>query len=283
MASFLLAESGASKTEWRLVEHADVVASFRTSGLNPNNLTEAELKQRVQSEVLAILGYHQPDHLIFYGSGCGLKANVEQMTDLFTDYFSHTRIEVEHDLLGAARACAGDEAGIVCILGTGSNACYYDGIKITQQRGGLGYLLGDEGSGTDLGKRFLRASAHGKWSPEMEQAFDRFFGKSPSAYIREVYGDERPVARLSAVAMFIAEQIHQKEVKLMVEDAFEDFLAQTVGHFPEFLKTPIHFTGSVAIAFQPILIQLCKDCNVKTGNFVNDPIENLLTYHLNHP
>lgn len=281
MTSFLLAESGATKTEWRLVERSEVVTSFRTSGLNPNNLTEGELKNRIQREILTILGDHQPERLIFYGAGCGLKANVEQMTDLLIHYFPQTQVEVNHDLLGAARACAGNDAGIICIIGTGSNSCFYNGQTITQQRGGLGYLLGDEGSGTDLGKRFLRGSAHGKWSAELEHAFDRFFGKSPAAYIREVYRDDRPVTRLSAVAFFLAEQIQIKEVYQLVEDAFEDFLTETVGYFPEFLKTPIHFTGSVAIAFQDILVQLCKDSNVKTGNFVSLPIDNLLTYHLN--
>ena len=278
--NLLIAESGATKTEWRLLnDEGQVKLAFRSSGLNPNNLRAGIIENRLQEEVVPQIKDHLPDRVIFYGSGCGSDNNRFMMTGLLVQTLYGAPVMVEHDLLAAARACADDQEGIICILGTGSNSCFYDGKKIVQQVGGLGYLLGDEGSGTDLGRRLLKALAESTVSEELKSRWEHMHGKSLEFVTRELYSAESPASILSAQATFIKKQIDHPQVAHLVKEAFTDFLERTVCRYVDFQNYDVHFTGSIAIHFEDLLKPLCLERCIRLGQFVEQPINRLVAFH----
>ena len=200
----LIADSGGTKTAWFLVHEGQAYPGPESSGINLNVISAATAKAGIAQTILPALKERPVEELHFYGAGLGTSSHVETMRELLTSLFPTVHIGVYHDLLGAARATCGDEAGTVCILGTGSNACRFDGMEITAQRGGHGWILSDEGGGTDLGKQLLKAALDEELPADLLTAFQQYVGVGLIDLRTAIYRSERPNTALARLAPFLA-------------------------------------------------------------------------------
>jgi N-acetylglucosamine kinase-like BadF-type ATPase len=193
--------------------------------------------------------------------------------------FPGAEIEVQHDLLGAARAACGAEAGIACILGTGSNTCLYDGERVTDNVTNLGWLLGDEGSGVDLGKRLIRAYSY-RELPETDRLhFEESTGHNRQSIGDGLYGPGNANRFLAGFSPFIHDNINRAAIRQIVVDAFTEFLQRHVLKYDNARHLPISFIGSIAHHYQDILKDVCRQEGLRCANITQKPIDALVHYH----
>lgn len=281
MNTKLIADSGSTKTEWRLVRPGQPTAVIRTDGLNPYFQDEDQLRQTLQAQLIPELPtLTGPLAVYFYGTGCtGPDSNGRVQRAIQTVLPTATTIDVASDMLGAARGAAGREAGIVCILGTGANTCFFDGQQITTPSYALGFWLGDEGSGGNLGKRLVTAFLHGKLPPDLHTAFASQYGLDRLTVLDHAYNKPYPNRYFAHFVPFLSENRHLPFVRELVCAAFSDFLALYVTRLPDFNQHPIHFVGSVAYYFADWLRELLAEKHLQVGRFTQVPIDGLLAYH----
>jgi len=275
MSVVVLAESGSTKTEWRVCSHGALLQSFRTVGLNPTTHSPS----RFQAHVKDIFHQHLLDQpiakLFFYGAGLRDPAQRDYMYHTLQSMSPDADIYVEDDLLAAVHA-TGRPAGIICILGTGSNASRYESQNIVERRGGHGYLLGDEGSGVDLGKSLLKALLQRDFSESLQEEWIYILGKEPEVLRGEIYHADRPQIALGELTTLIPGMLHHPEVEKLALGRFTLFLSTTVCRFQDANRYPIDFVGSVAFHFQDLLHKSLANQGLQLGKLINHPIEELL-------
>ncbi|MFA6872604.1 MAG: ATPase [Bacteroidaceae bacterium] len=291
MESLLIADSGSTKTDWAILIKSDEeeqnsykVERLCTKGLNPffqtiDEMTETmhEVKkwlvENSHSGILPSLS-----SIFFYGAGCAFpekNAEVEKAIHLALE--GDYTLSVNSDLLGAARALCGHSAGIACILGTGSNSCYYDGINIAKQVSPLGFILGDEGSGAVLGKRFIGDLLKGQLPTTLCEAFLKEYQLTPAIIIERVYKKPFPNRFLASFSPFILKNFEaEPKLKELVKSTLKDFFTRNVMQYP---KLPIHLTGSIAYYYQSLLSEVTQDLGLNIKSISASPIENLIVYH----
>jgi glucosamine kinase len=285
MSKLLIADSGATKTDWRLIEFkgetSEVIASFRTAGMNPNVQSMAHIQQQLFDELLPALGNDKNNinEVIFYGAGFSIPAFCQDMAANIREVTKASRVTVEHDLLGAARAAAGNQPGIVCILGTGSNSGLYDGTKLVEYRGGHGYLFGDDGSGADLGKRLMKGLLDKRFPDELRVEFERFATHNVVELKNKIYAAPKPNVYLASFVPFIAKNMHHQQLRELVHRAMLEFVGSTVVQFPRYKNYPLYFVGGVAKEFQAVLKPLCAEIGLSNPYLVGNPIDGLIKYH----
>ena len=281
MNTQLIADSGSTKTEWRLVQPGLPTVAVRTDGLNPYFQDEDQLRQTLQAQLIPELpSLTEPLAVFFYGTGCtGPDSNGRISRALETLLPTARTIEVASDMLGAARGAAGREPGIVCILGTGANTCFFDGQQITTPSYALGFWLGDEGSGGNLGKRLVTAFLHGKLPPDLHTAFAGQYGLDRLTVLDYAYNKPYPNRYFAHFVPFLSEHRHLPFVRELVCGAFSDFLALYVARMPDTHRHPIHFVGSVAYYFADWIRELLAEKHLQAGRFTQVPIDGLLAYH----
>ena len=213
------------------------------------------------------------------GRVSGLLKNRAMFKKAIRTVFSGSEIEVEHDLTGASRALCGKNKGIVAILGTGSNSGYYNGNKIIHNSPGLGYVLGDEGSGAYLGKKVLQYYLYKTFDAGLHDKFQKKYDLSAADILDSVYKKPLPNRYIASFAMFLAENRGHYMIENIIEDGLWDFFSVHLAHYPQSGKIPVFFTGSVAFGFQDILKELCKNFGWQAGKFLAKPMEGLITYH----
>ncbi len=273
----LVADSGSTKTAWILTDGAQSRA-FTTQGLNPYHITPDAVREILAKELLPETGTGV-SALYFYGAGC-TPARIPEMTGIFAGFFPAARIEVESDLLGACRGLCGHDAGIVCILGTGSNSALYDGENITANTPALGYILGDEGSGTTLGRLFVADCLKNQLPAELRDEFLSAHGLMQADIIERVYRQPLPNRFLAGFAPFIAAHSHIPEVRSLVVNEFRRFLQRNVLQYGvDGLK--INFTGSIAFHFADLLAEAVAAEELSLGTIVQSPIDGIAKYHTN--
>ncbi len=277
----LIADSGSSKTGWRLVNDKGVIFSFHTEGLNPYYKTIEQIKAVLNKDLIAYLPYKADDitHVYFYGAGCSVAIKCEEVKKALSECFAKAEVEVHHDILGAARACCGHDKGIVCILGTGSNSCYYDGTDTTQTIGGLGFILGDEGSGGHIGKSIVAAFLNKEMPEDLRTAFTNTYHMDRTAIDKKVYLEPNFNKFLGTFSMFAAEHISHPFIQSLLKECLDLFLVKHVCRYPDYKTTTVHFVGSVAYYYKDILMELCKSKGITTGKFVLEPVEELVGFH----
>lgn len=284
----ILADSGATKTDWVLFDNTGKIAQFKTTGMNSMVLTAEQLRKVAVPEMKAGLGDYQPTEVHFYGAGLRTASKVALVKELLQEAMPQASLAVHHDLLGAARATCQDEAGIACILGTGSNSCAYDGIRITGERGGHGYLFGDEGSGADLGRRLLKAALDEEMPAHLLNAIEKF-AEAPLLEVRnQAYyhttadNHVRPNNFFAKFSPFILEHIKEPFVHELVVNAFEAFLQKTVLRYEGQAELTTHFVGSIAKFYAAQLQEACDKNGVRLGRVIKAPALALLDYHMVH-
>lgn len=276
--SLLLADSGATKTTWYWIE--DQQASvYTTTGCQPYYRTTEELIKSLQEELVPHLPTAQPTALWFYGAGCGTAAPRQRVEDALQTLFPDTRQAVAGDLLGAARATAGQQAGICCILGTGSASGHYNGQTIVDQVPSLGYLLGDEGSGADLGRQLLQAYFYRQMPPVLHKAFETQYQPNRHQIIRQLLDGGQPSRTLATYTLFAVEWKHHSFVQQLVLGQFGRFLDGQIRQYDAVKSLPIHAVGSVAAGFQDLWRQALQMRGWQVGNIYKSPFPTLLDYH----
>ena len=278
MSSILLAESGSTKTDWCFLKKGTKPAHFKTSGINPYLQSHEEIASVFENE-LAWDPKKKIDGIVYYGAGAGQQAKKEELGFLLKQYFGIKKIEVQCDMMAAARAMCGNKKGIVSILGTGSNSCYYDGKKIKDKQVSLGYIAGDEGSGNYLGKRVLQYYAYKTFDTELKMAFEQLFGDDISAIINKLYKEPFPNRFLATLVTLLKQNRGHYMVENIIEDCLSDFFQHHILKYRESWKLPLYFTGSVAFEFKDVLATLCDQYELELGYIVKTPIDGLISYH----
>lgn len=273
MLQILLADSGSTKTTWRIGE-----LTLQTQGLNPFFTTTPEIVDILRKELCPYLTTGHFDEIYFYGAGCTPEKS-PIVLEALQEVFSATSISVHSDMLGAARALCQHQPGIACILGTGANSCSYDGENIIDNVSPLGYILGDEGSGAVLGKLFIGAILKNQMPPGLKESFLAQYNTSSAEIIENVYRRPHPNTYLASFAPFIAKHLYIPEVYELAENAFRLFITRNVKQYPITPSTPVHFAGSVAYYFLKPLVSACNLEGITMGNITKSPIDGLFQYH----
>jgi glucosamine kinase len=274
----LIADSGSTKCEWCFISNGRKQI-IETQGASPYFLNGIQFISMIKEELLPSLKNKTPSAVYFYGTGLGAAENRTMFKKALKKVFPGSKIEVEHDLTGASRALCGKNKGIVAILGTGSNSGYYNGRKIIRNSPGLGYVLGDEGSGAFLGKKVLQYFLYKTFDAELHEKFLKKYDLSAAEILDSVYKKPLPNRYIASFAMFLAENRGHYMIENIIEDGLWDFFSVHLAHYPESGKIPVFFTGSVAFGFQDILKELCKNFGWTAGKFLAKPMEGLIAYH----
>lgn len=274
----LIADSGATKTEWCLLTDGKKKTVI-TSGISPYFLNTEQIFDLLLKELIPKLKKAEVDEVYYYGTGCANTTNAKSVNKAISKIFPGANIEVNHDLLAAARALCGKEKGIACILGTGSNSCYYDGTKIVKNSPGLGYVLGDEGSGAYLGKKVIQYYLYKTFDDELRARFDDIYATSAPEILENVYKKPLPNRYLAGFAKFLAENRGHYMIENIIEDGLNDFFFAHLCKYRETWTLPINFAGSVAFGFKDVIVELCNSYEFELGKVMKNPMEGLVTYH----
>jgi len=278
MAVKLIADSGSTKTEWCLLDGKKKLM-VSTQGISPYFLNTEQISSILQKELLPKLKKKLPDEIFFYGTGCSNPDNVKMVKQAVKLVFPNTPVQVDHDLMGAAKALCGHEKGVACILGTGSNSCFYNGKKIVKNSPGLGYVLGDEGSGTYLGKKVIQYYLYNTFDPDLMDRFNAKFNTNTLEILDAVYKKPLPNRYLAGFASFLAENRGHFMIENIIEDGFNDFFFNHVYKYRESWTMPIHFVGSVAYGFRDVLQDMCASYELQLGKVLKSPLEGLIKFH----
>jgi glucosamine kinase len=274
----LIADGGSTKSEWCLIQDGRKKTLF-TQGMSPYFLTPREMTGIVTEELLPRLKNIPVGTLYYYGTGCASPSNAKNVRHALEEAFPDASIEVNTDLVAAARAVCGHEKGIACILGTGSNSCYFNGKKIVKNSPGLGYVLGDEGSGAYLGKKVLQYYLYNTFDDELKSRFDTMFNTTAVEILENIYSKPLPNRYLATFTMFLAENRGHFMVENILEDGLNDFFFQHLCKYTEVWTQPVNFVGSVASGFSDVLQQLCHSYEFELGKILKNPMEGLVKYH----
>lgn len=275
----LIADGGATKAEWCLTGQGKNKTIF-TQGVSPYFLNTHQIEEVLRKELWPGLENAQVSEIFFYGTGCANPVNAESVKNAIGAIFTKTKkIEVTHDLMGAARALCGKSKGIAANLGTGSFCCYFNGEVIIKQRPGIGYILGDEGSGAYLGKKVIQYYLYETFDDVLRSKFDAKYATNRSEILDQVYKKPFPNRYLASYAMFLAENRGHYMIENIIEDGLNDFFFNHLDKYPETRSMPVHFTGSIAHGFKDVLQELCTKYEMELGKVLKNPMEGLIEYH----
>lgn len=279
MSSLLIAESGSTKTDWRLLQKGGKPVKFSTGGINPRLQTSDEIIELLGRELKWNPKKHAVDAIAYYGAGVGSPDIQKELTATLKEFFGIKKIDVTSDIIGAARGLCGAEKGIVSIIGTGSNSCYWNGKAIKEQQVSLGYIAGDEGSGNHMGKRVLQYYAYNTFDAELRMSFEMLFGNDIPAILRKLYKEPFPNRFLATYVELLAKNRGHYMVENIIEDCLNDFFHHHILKYRESWKFPLHFTGSVAFAFKDVIKLLCDQFELELGKVEKSPLDGLVRFH----
>lgn len=280
---YLLADSGSTKCDWILLdEDFQEVARPLTMGFNPYFHSEATISTAIKQNELLSKYAEQVTSIFYYGAGCSAPNLNNVVKRALRTMFEHATIHVDHDLVGAAYATYTGKPCISCIVGTGSNSCYFDGQKVYEARPALGYILGDEGSGSYFGKKLLSYFLYGKLPKHVHEAFKEKYQLGMSEVVENVYAKPHANVYLASFVRFISDFQDEPIFKKMLYDGMHEFLETHVSCYPQSESVPVHFVGSVAYYYQKAIFEAADDLDLRIGRIVRKPIDNLIKYHADY-
>jgi N-acetylglucosamine kinase-like BadF-type ATPase len=277
----LIADSGSTKTAWRLVDTNKKIHNYLTEGLNPFYKSHIEIIEELKTHLLPNFPKDaKVSTVFFYGAGCSSKEKCDLVAGALMACFPSANVSVDHDIIGAARATCGNSEGIVCILGTGSNTCLYDGKKIVHAIGGLGYILGDEGSGAHMGKSLLSAYLNEEMPQDIKKDFEATFRLTREEINKRVY--EKPLANrfLASFSKFIGDRKEHPYLARTIEMCLDVFIDRYICKYPTYNSKPVHFVGSIAYYYSDFLKRIALKKGISIGKILPYPVEELTLYHL---
>ncbi len=276
----VVADSGSTKTDWRLIDYKSVLKEVNTEGINPFHQSPEEIDRLLRNSSLNEFAA-QAEKVYFYGAGCNYEDKIERVQNAIRKVFPEADIYVNHDLLAAARALCGRDKGIACILGTGSNSCYYNGEEILQNNPSLGYILGDEGSGVYIGKKLIQGFLYNKLPKSISEKFEESYNLSIDEILDNVYSKYLPNRYLASFAQFVGDNIAHPYIHGIVYESFYDFIDNHVTSYMEYTDVKTNFVGAIAHNFEEILKRVTEDAGLNMGKVIKSPIDELCLYHQN--
>ena len=275
----LVADSGSSKTDWMGYFNGEVI-KFSTPGINPYFLNEQDISKLILKNETLVQYAEEVKEIYFFGAGCSSPDKHEVVSNGLSSIFRNAYISADHDLLGSVYATCGDEEGLNCILGTGSNICHFDGKKILEGHHGLGYVLGDEGSGTFFGKKVLLSYLYQKMPQDLATEFKKAFPAEKEQIITNVYQKPFPNIYLAGFSRFMATQKEHPFIQNILKTGFQEFVDTNIKDYPRYKTIPCHFVGSIAYYYQDELKAVLEDNGIPVGKILQKPIEELFNFIL---
>ena len=278
----LIADCGSTKIDWCVVNDGKVVEQIFTSGINALMMTEEQIRETLAAELAEKVKGYAIESVYYYGAGClfdDICANVRRA--IAHNVPTAKTIEVHSDLLAAARALCGQNEGIACILGTGSNSCYYNGKEIVDNVSPLGYILGDEGSGAVLGKLLVGDVLKNQLPKELCEKFLAEYDLDRQKIIEGVY--KKPAANrfLASLSPFLIKNIEEPAIHRLVLNAFKSFFVRNIENYSNYKSMSVSFVGSVAFYYKDVLAEAAKALDITIGTIIKSPMEGLVKYHSN--
>lgn len=277
----LVADSGSTKCDWLICNNNQELLPFYTMGFNPMFHDSVFIESEILKNSDLIQFSEEVSKVFFYGASVSSDDRKKTVSDALSRVFKNAQIEVDHDLMGAARATCGSNSGIACILGTGSNSCYFDGKTLYEKVPALGYILGDEGSGAWFGKELLKNYLYHNLSAEINSALENS-GVEKENIFKQVYQQPGANVYLASFMKFIHAHKSDPTIQKILISGFTQFIEPHICKFENYTNVPVHFVGSVAVNFKDELQLACDSFGIKTGIFTNQPIQGLMQYHLHH-
>ncbi|MDR0844183.1 MAG: ATPase [Tannerella sp.] len=274
----LLADGGSTKVDWCLIDNRELKKQVFTQGANPFFRSREDISEELKKSLVPGLGDVEIESVHFFGAGCAFPEKNEIIRAAIADNLPAGTIEVDSDLLAAAKGLCGRKRGIACMIGTGSNSCYYDGEKIAASVSPLGYVLGDEGSGAVLGRLFLGACLKNQLTKGLKEKFMEESGLSLQVILDRVY--RQPLANrfLADLSPFIVRNMGDESVYRLVYGSFKDFFVRNVMQY-DYKNNDVHFTGSIAYHFADVLRDVATGLDIRIGAIEKSPMKGLISYY----
>jgi N-acetylglucosamine kinase-like BadF-type ATPase len=277
-----IVESGSTKSDWVLLNDKNNQTFYSTMGFNPyfhsSEFIEAELRKN--SDIIAVSS--EITRIYFYGAGCSSADLNNVVLEGLKKIFPLAEILVDHDLLACAYATYSGNPAISCILGTGSNSCYFDGEQVSEVIPALGYILGDEGSGSYFGKKLLAAYLYHQLTPELSLDLEETYGVSKSNIISRVYQEPNANVYIASFMPFISKHAEHPIFQQMVEAGLKHFMEVHVCCYPNYKEVEVNFVGSIAGVFRAALQRAADSLSIRIGQVIKSPVNGLVTYHINY-
>ncbi|WP_333597928.1 BadF/BadG/BcrA/BcrD ATPase family protein [Chryseobacterium flavum] len=278
-----IVDSGSTKSDWVILDDfKKVFLKTETIGFNPNFINKELIAPEIQKNSNLILVKNSITKVFFYGSGCGVQKNCETIENELKKVFGKAEIIVKEDLMAAAYAAYSGKPAIVCILGTGSNSCFFDGTNLKIELPSLGFLIGDEGSGSAIGKQLIRRYFMKKLPADLHREFESDYQLTIEDALKNMYHAPRPNAYLANFNKFVIERKEHPYFKNMVFEEMKSFFEYQVLPYDEAKDAEINFIGSIAYYYENILRSVASELNLNVGHVVQKPIESLVDYHIKY-
>ena len=277
----VIADSGTTKTTWQFVDKDGFNQRFNTIGFNPYYQDTDSIYNNIVTGLIPNMDLSRPlTHIYFYGAGCEQLDKREQIAIALRKAFPKTDVWVNHDLLAAARALFGDEPGLACISGTGSNTCLYDGKDITKNVHSLGLFLGDEGSGGYKGKLFVQSYIRQYLPKHLAEKFEAENTDRTADILDNVYIKDFPSRYLASFMPFIVQNLADPFMSNLVRQSFKDMFDNSIIRYPNYKEVPIGFIGSTGYYTKEILEDVAHGYGTSISKIIRNPMDALAEYHL---
>ena len=273
----LIADSGSTKVDWRAIKDDGSIVEISTEGINPVFITPEEIVKILSQKLLPVIG-PGVKNVYFYGAGVVSPQLIATLSESFKKVFPESETFAASDVLAAARALCGHNPGIACIMGTGSNSCFYDGENIAKNVRAGGFILGDEASGGVLGKKLISDFIKGLLPAHIQAEFDKRYDLDYMKVVEKVYKQPMPSRFLASFAPFINEFIADPYMENLVNTSFDEFFKRNISQY-DYKNHTVNFVGSIAYYFKDKLVTAAERNGMKVGRVLKTPIEGLVEYH----
>jgi N-acetylglucosamine kinase-like BadF-type ATPase len=274
----LIADIGSTKGDWRIINNGKV-SKFTTIGFNPLHDLSMPFLNSLKKMAATRKAFKKIKSIHYYGAGIIDHHQAEIVKNILKEVFRSSEIQVNSDIMAAVRSTCHNKAGVVAILGTGSNSCQFDGDRICDQIPSLGYPLGDEGSGSDMAKQLIRAYFYKEMSPKLENDFKKVFKMSRATFLTSLKSTESPSKLIAKYVKFIVAHRNHKLIKSIVKERLEEFFNRHLIKYELAENEPVHFVGSIAYLFSSEIKRLAKANQMKIGKIHQYPIDELVSYY----
>lgn len=273
----LIADSGSTKVDWRAIHSDGSVQKITTAGINPFFQSEEQIIYELEQHLLPDISATVKE-IHFYGAGVASPEKIQVLQNCFRKVFPKARANAYTDLLAAARSLCGRKPGIAAILGTGANSCYYDGSEIVDNVPACGYILGDEGSGAVLGRKFISDYLKRQLPQDLNDLFNEKYGLNYGTIIERVYRQPFPNRYLATFSVFLNENKSNPHVQKILRDSFGEFFTRNIMQY-DYKKHKVNLVGSVAYYYKDIITEVAAAHGVKIGTILKSPIDGLVEFH----
>jgi N-acetylglucosamine kinase-like BadF-type ATPase len=278
LKNYIIADSGATKCQWTILLN-NKKKTITTQGISPYFLTTEQIVELLTKTFHKKVPLTEIQAVYFYGTGLSNVQNIASIKKALKSVFPKAILDIQTDLMAIARAACQHNKGVACILGTGANTGFYNGKKIAKNSPGLGYILGDEGSGAYLGKKVLQYFLYKTFDEELMAAFEKKYALNKDQILNAIYKEPLPNRYMASFAIFLAENRGHYMIENIIEDGLNDFFFTHLIKMNESWLYPIHFVGSVAYGFRDVIKQLALAYELELGKIIKSPMEGLLQYH----